>query len=42
MIQSGRPLTFAVLVGAGAMGRITVRDLSETTASRHRGPDRRL
>jgi saccharopine dehydrogenase-like NADP-dependent oxidoreductase len=31
MNQSGRPLTFAVLGGAGAMGRITVRDLIETT-----------
>jgi len=27
MNQSGRSLTFAVLGGAGAMGRITVRDL---------------
>jgi len=27
MNQSRRPLTFAVLGGAGAMGRITVRDL---------------
>jgi hypothetical protein len=26
MNQSGRPLSFAVLVGAGAMGRITVRE----------------
>jgi Saccharopine dehydrogenase NADP binding domain len=31
MNQSGRPLIFAVLGGAGSMGRITVRDLIETT-----------
>jgi len=31
MNQSGRPLTFAVLGGAGAMGRIAVRDLIATT-----------
>jgi hypothetical protein len=31
MNQSGRPITFAELGGAGAMGRITVRDLIETT-----------
>jgi hypothetical protein len=31
MNQSGRPLTVAVLGGAGPMGRIAVKDLIETT-----------